>query len=183
MISASQISFKRAGAERHRSTLGNGSRRTRHRIEGCFKMGKRAIAIAGTKFDPPMGLVPNISHLPAKEEFSAVILDLRLNHNLSRKEIGKVAGVGSETVKAWERGRQMGQWENVARLTRRFHSVRKWALRDLGLDEMPEFMSPRVMTAVMAAAYQVMHQPGPDGEALREELAQGRDPYKGMNKP
>lgn len=172
MTSASEISSeKRAGAERHRSTLGNGSRRTR-RNEGHTIMVRNAIAVGGTKSAPPGCSVPNFLQVTAKEEFSAVIIDLRRNQDLSRKEIGKIAGVGSETVKAWEKGRQMGQFEHIARLSQSIKSVRQFALRQIGAHHGDlDFMSPQVVTAMVAALYQVAHQPGPDGDAVRAALA------------
>jgi transcriptional regulator with XRE-family HTH domain len=135
-------------------------------------MGKRSIAIAGTISAPPGCSVPHFVQVTPKEEFSAVILDLRLNQDLSRKAIGKIAGVGSETVKAWERGRQMGQFEHIARLSQSIKSVRQFALRQLGATHSDlDFLSPQVVTAMVAAFHQVAHQPGPDGDAVREALA------------
>lgn len=154
----------------------------RNHSEG--QMVRRAITPVGTKSAPPVDSVADYSPATLKERFSAVIIELRVNENLSRKAIGKIAGVGPETVKAWERGRQIGQFEHIAKLAQKTRLVRRFARYELGLDEDPEFMSPRKLTAIMAAAYQVMHQGGPDGDELRaalmEEMA---DVYRGLNGP
>lgn len=131
---------------------------------------RNAIQQTGTKFGPPGDFVPNFVEAPANEDFGPVIRAVRIDNKLPRKTIGKIAGVGSETVKAWERGRQIPQTEHLFRMARTIPSVKRWTLRKLGVTEQPEFMSPQVMTAMMAAVNQVAHQPGPDGDAIRALL-------------
>jgi DNA-binding XRE family transcriptional regulator len=137
-------------------------------------MATRAIKSAGTKFAPPVDSVPNFVETPANDDFAPVIRGVRVDNKLPRKVIAKIAGVGSETVKAWERGRQIPQSEHLFRLARTIPSVRRWTLRQLGVDQIPEFINdPKVLTAMMAAAYQVMHQNGPDGDAVRKAMKNG----------
>lgn len=129
----------------------------------------------GTKLAPLGGSVPNFVETPANDEFGPVIRAVRLDNKLARKVIGQIAGVGTETVKAWERGRQTPQTAHLFRMAKSIPSVKRWTLRQLGVDENPEFLSPQVMTAMMAAMYQVAQQPGPDGDAVRGVL-------QGMNR-
>lgn len=126
--------------------------------------------LAGTKFAPPVDSVPNFVEAAANDEFGPVIRNVRIDNKLPRKVIGKIAGVGSETVKAWEKGRQIPQSAHLFRMAKTIPSVRRWTLRQLGVTEQPEFMSPQVLTAMMAAVNQVAHQPGPDGDAIRALL-------------
>jgi len=131
---------------------------------------RSAIERTGTKFAPPVSSVPNFVENPANDDFGPVIRAVRIDNKLPRKVIGKIAGVGTETVKAWERGRQIPQTRHLFRMAQTIPSVKRWALRQLGVDEMPEFMDPKTAAAILAAAYQVMHQPGPDGDAMRSAL-------------
>lgn len=134
---------------------------------------RAAMNLVGTEFDLRGGSVTDFVQGPANDDFSAVVIDLRKNHKLPRKTLGKIAGVGTETVKAWERGRQKPQNEHLFRMARTIPSVKRWTLRQLGVEEQIDFMSPRVMSAMMAAMQQVAQQPGPDGDAVRA-LLQGR---------
>lgn len=126
--------------------------------------------LAGTKFAPPVDSVPVFVETPANDEFGPVIRNVRIGNRLPRKVIAKIAGVGTETVKAWEKGRQEPQTKHLFKLALSIPSVKRWALRKLGVQEMPEFMTPDLMTATVAAIYQVAQQPGPDGDAIRDAI-------------
>lgn len=132
---------------------------------------RNAIERVGTKFGAPLSSVPDFVENPANDDFGPVLRAVRTDNYLPRKVIAKIAGVGTETVKAWERGRQIPQSEHLFRMARTIPSVKRWTLRQLGVDEPPEFMSPQVMSAMMAAMYQVAQQPGPDGDAVRATLS------------
>lgn len=142
--------------------------------ESVGKLMRNAITRTGTKFASPGDDVPIFVETPANDEFGPVIRNVRIGNKLPRKVIGKIAGVSSETVKAWEKGRQIPHSENLFRMARTIPSVKRWTLRQLGVTEQPEFMSPQVMTAMMAAVNQVAHQPGPDGDAIRALLRGGQ---------
>lgn len=131
---------------------------------------RSAIERTGTKFAPPVDFVPNFAETPANDDFGPVIRNVRIGNKLPRKVIAKIAGVGTETVKAWEKGRQEPQSKHLFRLALGIPSVKRWALRKLGVQEMPEFMTPDLMTATLAAIYQVAQQPGPDGDAMRDAI-------------
>jgi len=172
MQNAFQISFHEGHGGIYRQAVGVDCRsNVGRRIEGGRNMRKIATRLTGTKFVPRGNSVPDFVSEPANDEFGPEIRAVRRDNNLSRKVIGKIAGVGPETVKAWERGRQKPQWEHLRRIAREVPSVRRWTLRQLGVDEQPQFLSPQVMTAMMAAMHQVSHQPGPDGDAVRAMLA------------
>lgn len=137
---------------------------------------RTAIQQMGTKLAPPVNSVPNFVEPPANDDFGPVIRAVRVDNKLSRKTIGKIAGVGPETVKAWEKGRQNPQTKHVFQMAQTIPSVKRWALRQLGVDEMPEFMSHQVMAAMIAAMHQVAQQPGPDGDAIRHALYGAKRP-------
>lgn len=138
------------------------------RIEGEQKMAANAKELGGTKFGPLGDFVPKIFPLTA-EPLSAVILQLPL----TRKETGLIAGASPETVKAWTKDRQKPQWEHLHPMAMEIPSVRAWTLQRLGVKAsrgLPEFVTPELLTAMMAALHQVSYQPGPDGDAVRAVL-------------
>jgi hypothetical protein len=164
MIAAFQISsFQNGRSDYEPGAVGNGRAVGARRINREGVVGKQSISRRGTEDAPRGDYVPVLEDSTA-ERFAVVILPFQ------RKVVARIAGVGVDTVKAWRKGRQVPQSEHLFRMARNIPAVKRWTLRQLGVTEQPEFMSPQVLTAMMAAVNQVAHQAGPDGEAIRALL-------------
>jgi len=122
------------------------------------------------------------SKTEARKEWASVILQFE------NGEVAVQGDVTKQTVKCWKAGRSFADGINLMELMQNNPVILNWVLGKLGVMQMPEFLNdPRVLNAVMALAYQGIHQINPDGDeiraAIQENIAKSRTPYKGMNKP
>lgn len=123
---------------------------------------RTAMNLAGEKLAPSTMFAPTFpSKREARQEFASIIREF------DNGEIANDADVSKETVKCWKAARALPRSDNLIKLAKKNRSVMAWTLRHLGVNQVPEFLSPQVMTAMVAAFHQVAQQPGPDGDAIR----------------
>jgi prolyl oligopeptidase PreP (S9A serine peptidase family) len=127
---------------------------------------RTAIKLAGEVSAPATISAPTMpAKREAKQEFASIIREYE------NGEIANDADVSKETVKCWKAGRALPQADNLFKLAQKNRTVQAWAMRQLGISQPAEFFnSPAGLTAAMAAVWQVMHQPGPDGDAVRAAM-------------
>lgn len=133
------------------------------RIEGGVKMERRAINMGATTVVPATTVMPACER-DAAQEFSAVILPF------SRGELARAANRTKDAARKWKEGIALPNAYTMLMLGRKIPAVRNWMASKLNLDQ-PLFASPQALDVLMAALYQVAHQPGPDGDAVRALLA------------
>lgn len=187
MIYAYQIAFRKGPQhEEAGAKLGNNRMGVRQR-EGGRSMVRQAIAKRGTTVVPWTPVVP-VNDDEAKKEFAAVIL------NISRGQLAKAAKRGKDAAKRWQEGTRLPSMLTILNMAQPGDAgipvVRNYVLTKLGINpamlsaaEQISFQTPQMMEAAIAAVYQVMHQPGPDGDAVRAALLKAGNPYRGKNRP
>lgn len=100
-----------------------------------------------------------------RREFAEIIREFE------NGEVANDANVSKETVKCWKAGRALPQLENAVQLALRNPKVMSWVLAKLNVRQMPEHLTPEVLTVMAAAFHQVSFQKNPDGDAAREAKA------------
>lgn len=159
-----KISFKNGPvANERQANLGKPRAAARH-SEGETSMVRQAIGRTGKHVVPKTYVVPADEH-EAAMEFSAVILPF------SRGELARAGHRGKDAAKRWKAGQVLPSAWAMMHLARNIPEVRAWMAAKMGISAPPEFLSPQAMTTAMAAMYQVAHQTGPDGDAVRAFLS------------
>lgn len=136
-------------------------------------MGRQAIRRERTSPVPQKIVVPiaRDDRCEAAAEFSAVILPFSVG------ELSQAARGTKEAAKKWKQGRSLPSAWSLLTMGRQIPEVRVWAMTKLGVpgdgltfEEHLQHMTPRAFQALMAAAYQVMHQQNPDGQEVRAAM-------------
>lgn len=137
---------------------------TAGRIEGGLKMGRQTIRAGVTTVIPVTTVMPACERDTATE-FSALVLPF------SRGELARAANRSKDAARKWKEGAALPNAYTMIMLGRKIPLVRNWMASKLGLSTGTSmFLSPEVMTALLAFLYQVSHQDNPDGDAARKLL-------------
>lgn len=174
---SSNISFSEKGRDGkdRRASLGSARPAERRQTDGGLTMSKYARKQMGTSVVPWTTGVP-LNEDEAKKEFASIVVDI------PRWRLAKAAKCGKDAAKRWQEGSRLPAWLTALNMAQPgeqgIPAVRNYVLMKLGIDpamisaaEHMRFRTPQMMEAAVAAVYQVMHQPGPDGDAVRAALA------------
>lgn len=158
---ASGISSKYGpAANEHRARSGSATAAYQRRIKGGLKMERHAIKAVDTHVVPVTHVIPENEH-DAAEEFSAVILPF------SRGELARAGKRGKYAAKRWKDGQVLPSAWTMMHLAREIPTIRNWIAAKMGISETPEFLSPEVLTLMMAGLYRLSLEQSPDGDAAR----------------
>lgn len=166
---ASNISFQNGRDGIDRRAVGSGCRaeNTDRRIEGHRKMHGQSIRLKGERISPYEKFTPIWDTLDeALDDFSAQIIPF------ANGKVARAADCSKETVKSWKRRDAFATGTKLLTLGLNNPTIANWIMAKIGRGNyVPQIASPEVMQALMGAMYQVAHQPGPDGDAVRAMLA------------
>lgn len=145
------------------SWMGN-NRRKQAATDGGSKMARTSIKPRATTVVPVTTVMPACER-DAAAEFSALVLPF------SRGELARAANRSKDAARKWKEGQALPNAYTMIMLGRKIPIVRSWMASKLGMaDGASIFLSPEVMTSLLAFLYQVSHQDNPDGDAARKLL-------------